>query len=57
MAVEAARAWLAAAEDAAEDDLRAVASLRPSVTAKKNRSADTVAFWLGTETPLEAKCS
>jgi hypothetical protein len=32
-------------------------TLRPSVTAKKTRSAVTPAFWLITETPLDARCS
>ena len=35
----------------------AVASARASVTVKKNLSAVTVAFRLGTGTPLEARCS
>jgi hypothetical protein len=37
--------------------MRSVTLLRRSVTAKKNRNAVTRAFWLGTETPLEARCS
>ena len=34
-----------------------VASLRPSVARKKNLRADTVAFWLATEMPPDARCS
>jgi hypothetical protein len=37
--------------------MRSMASLRPSVTVKKNRSAVTLAFWLGIEMLLEARCS
>jgi hypothetical protein len=37
--------------------MRSMTALRPRITAKKNRSAVTVAFRLGAATPLDARCS